>query len=241
MRVIKMKHILLLFPFLVLFASCSKDDPITPNPPVTTYVKVKTGSSFTYEKYDTDSTGAKIAGTTQTIIETILKTDMTWNGKSGVFMVANNDPVEPDTMYYAYESNDDVSLEMNLTDLGLPPLWVKIPVASGNPEVSVVSATTEISPGIIAEVSDSITVSLVGSESMTIKGNAIAVRKMKMNMSVRAMAGGITLYGMTVVMYVYYAPSLGFYAKTEYPAIRDAASGGWSNGSIQTLMDYVLK
>jgi hypothetical protein len=143
-------------------------------------------------------------------------------------------------MYIAYETNNDIALEMQLTDVGLPSLWVKIPVASGGSAVSATSATIEIYPGMMAVVSDSVTVSLVGTENMTVKGNSISVKKMNMNMHILATSAGIPLMDMTVQYYVYYAPSLGFYAKTESPARPDPA-GGWVNGERLLLVDYNLK
>ena len=233
-----MKHLLLPITLLPFLASCSKDDPVTPNPPSTTYVKVIAGSSFTYEKYETDSTGAKVAGTSETITETVLQTDMTRNGKSGVFMVVNNDPTGPDTSYFAYESNNDISLELSFSQSELPPLWVKMPVASGGSVLSSNSVTVEHTPGFVSVLTDSVTVSQVGSQNITVKGSSIATTKMKMSM--RLTATGAIKYSFTVDTYVYYAPSLGYYVKMESAARPDPA-GGWIHGNAQVLTDYTLK
>ncbi|MFZ1730477.1 MAG: hypothetical protein WBQ23_10355 [Bacteroidota bacterium] len=236
-----MNHLILSLTLLFFLASCSeKDEPVTPTDPGTTYARMTAGSSFTFDRYETDSTGATLSGVITTVLDRVLQTDLAYQGKNGVCMIEDSSSSGIDTMYIAYETNNDIAMEMQLTDVGLPPLWVKIPVASGGNAVSAVSTSVEISPGIMATVSDSITVSLVGTENMTVKGNSIAVKKMNMSMHILATSAGIPLMDMTVQYYIYYAPSLGFYSKIEIPARPDLA-GGWVNGERLELVDYNLK
>src|SRR5436309_3381446 len=92
-------------------ASCSKDTPIGTTGE--TFVKVKAGSTFTFDEYSTDSTNAIVAGSRDTMTGTILRTDGAIANMTGVLVVEEKRGQTSDTAYYAYESNGNLSVLTN--------------------------------------------------------------------------------------------------------------------------------
>lgn len=222
---------------LTFLSSCSKDDPVTPAPP-SEFVKVKTGSSFTYDQYATDSTNAMIPGTQLTSVSTVLRTDGAIAGKTGVIVVEDVKSGVHDTTYYAYETNNNVSMFSASPATG-EPMWLTLPVGTGITSVTT-SADSATEQGITTVIRVTMTISLLGTESMTVKGAALSVKKLQLSYHQVMTINGIPLVDAKVEYMLYYASSLGFMAKMTSVPRRDPA-GGWVDGSVQALVDYDLK
>jgi hypothetical protein len=225
-------------PFFILAAfvsSCSKSTS-TSTPP-SDIVKANTGSTFTYDEYSTDSTNAIIVGSRDTMICTILQTSGYMGGKSGVLFVEEKRVSNRDTAYYSYESNNNLSVYVNPSDPSLP-IWETVPTGTG---VTIIRPTTYSFIGIdTTVVNDSTITSLVGTENMIIKGQSVSVKKMQLSFRHATWNSGGGALESKIDNFLYYAPSLGFIAKTSSVA-RPDPFGGWIEGSSQTLIDYTLK
>ncbi len=222
---------------LSFFSSCSKDNPTTPNT-AQQFVKVKPGSTFTFDEYSTDSTNTMIPGSQITSVSTILRTDGAIAGKTGVVVVENARAGALDTTYFTYETNNNVSVLGTSPSTGVP-LWFTLPVGTGVKSIaSSADSATEL--GLTTVARDTITVSLLGTESMTVKGASLSVKKVQLSFHVVMTVNGLIFIDVTGDNLIYYAPTLGFIAKTSFPARQDPG-GGWTEGNVQTLVDYDLK
>lgn len=222
---------------VLLLFSCSKDNPVTPETS-SLFVKVKPGSTFTYDEYSIDSAEATIAGSQHAVVSTVLRTDGAVAGKTGVIVVQNVRGVEMDTSYYAYEANNNLSV---LASDGNPNdgIWETMPTGTGT---AIVRQTEFEFIGIDTSVTrDSTITSFVGTENMNINGQSVEVKKMQMTFRHVVLFNRVKILDVTVNNYLYYAPSLGFFAKTISTARKDPFLGGWIDGVIQTLIDYDLK
>ncbi|HEY3876340.1 MAG TPA: hypothetical protein VGM92_12765 [Candidatus Kapabacteria bacterium] len=217
-----------------LLASCSRD--ASTSPPASEFVQAKAGSTFTFDEYSTDSTNAIIPGARDTMVSTVLRTDSSIDIKSNVLFVEEKRGSARDTAYYAYESNGNLSIYVNPSDPTLP-FWETLPTGTGT---TIVRATTYSLIGFdTTVVNDSTVSSLIGTESITVKGAPLSVKKMLLSFRHATTNSGVTMESVLDET-IYYAPSLGFIAKTSVPS-RPDPFGGWIDGGVQTLMDYDLK
>jgi hypothetical protein len=222
---------------LTLLSSCSKDDTAAPVIP-SEFIKAKTGSSYTFDEYSIDGTNSVIAGSQFASVSTILRTDGVKEGKTGVLFVEDVAKGVRDTSYYVYESNDNISV-LGGSPSAEKPIWLTLPTGTGIQSIaSGADSTTQL--GITSIVDYTITSSLLGTEDMIVKGASLSVKKLKIEYHVVMTISGQLYLDATMENMLYYAPSLGFIAKT-FSASRPDPSGGWIDGTVQTLVDYVLK
>jgi hypothetical protein len=228
------KFILISFVLALGCASCTKDDPITP--PITEFSHTQVGSSYIFGEYATDSTSTVIEGSRDTVVSIVLQTDGSISMKSNVLVVEEKRGDLRDTMYYKYESNNNLSVYVKADgDFGL---WETLPTGTGT---RIVRATDYSFIGIDTNVTwDSTITALVGIENLTIKGQSVSVKKMLMTFRHVVTLNGEPWIDTQVDNFVYYAPSLGMIVKTSSEA-RPDPFGGWINGTSQTLIDYELK
>jgi len=227
------KYLSLLLLASAILSSCGKDTPTSSTPSV--FIHAKAGSTFTFEEYSTDSTNAIITGTRDTFVSTILRTDGLIGGKSGVLVVEEKRMDSKDTMYYFYESNNNFSTLLSAASGS----WFTIPVGTGTPAVTA-TADSSTDQGVTTIVRDSSSITLSGSENVTVKGQAIATTKVKFVLHELITVGGVNFLNASAENLIYYAPSLGFAIKTS-SASRPDPAGGWIDGTYQTLIDHDLK
>ena len=235
LRNIMLKPISLLLILVAFLSSCSKST-LTSTPP-SDFVKVNAGSTFTYDEYSTDSTNMIVAGSRDTMIGTILQTNSYKGVKLGVFFVEEKRGNKRDTSYYAYETNNNFSVDENPSNPSFL-IWETIPTGTGT---TIVRPTTYTFIGIdTTVVHDSTITSLFGTENITIKGQSISVKKMQFSFRHLATTGGVNGVESKIDNILYYAPSIGFIVKTTSVA-RPDPFGGWIDGNSQILIDYNLK
>jgi hypothetical protein len=227
---------------LVLLVSCG-DDPAGPE--MVASIKAKPGNIYRYHTYDTDSSGVAITPARDTSISTVLRTNATYLGKPDVIVVEDSSASGADTLYLGYESNDNVSIVPGLDELGLAPRWLTLPVASAGP-LTVTSRDTLGAGTDTVEITDAaLTATALGSEYMTVKGETIFVQKIRVTMefsrTVNVNGASEVDVDLNYSYYLYYAPALGFIAKTTTPALYDSSTGQWMPGTTVTLYDFELK
>ncbi len=123
------------------FTACADDDPVDPEPE-SKITQPKATSEFIFTEYETEN-GVKIDDTELTMTQTVLETGVEFQGKSNVRKDEERRPGQGqgkgrDTVYVAYESNDDLSLWLDLADDEDPnnPLnagaarWITVPFGS---------------------------------------------------------------------------------------------------------------
>ena len=215
------------------FSSCSKDIPTSTTP--SEFIHVKAGSAFTFDEYSTDSTNTINDGSRDTMISTILRTDGAIGGKSGVLMVEENRGGARDTVYYAYETNENLSYSYPSY-----PTWETIPTGTGLRIVRSTDYSLFSGPDTTA-IHDSTITSLIGTENITIKGQSVSSKKIDLSYRHRETYNGVNGIESQRENFLYYAPSLGLIVKRTSQPFNDPYGRGWVDGSYQMLIDYNLK
>ncbi|HEY3875146.1 MAG TPA: hypothetical protein VGM92_06690 [Candidatus Kapabacteria bacterium] len=231
-----LKHLSLFLCCLLPLASCSKNSPTGPTG--SSFVKAGAGSTFTFDEYSTDSLNAIEPGSRDTLVSTVINTNGSIANKTGVIVVENVRASEHDTSYYAYENDNDVSM-LTMSESTGEPIWMVLPVGTGTTVVTA-SADTMEDLGIVTIVRDSTIASLISSENITVKGQSVSTEKVQLSFREVITVDGVAGIEGKVDNLLYYAPSLGFMAKTTSPS-RSDPGGGWIDGSFQSLIGYDLK
>jgi hypothetical protein len=224
---------------LFSFAACNKSNPVGPGS--SSGVQPKIGSSFTYFEYSIDTTtGQVVPGSTDTSVETVAKTGMSYSGKSNVTMVVSSSIYGLDTSYINYESNGDISSVFSLGFMGSGSSWITIPVASKATNTIALYDTTTYLLGVPTETKASLTASFVDNETVMVGSQSLSVEKIEL-----LVTGTTTTLGVTqtqnIASYGYYAPSIGYIVKSLTPSFVDVTTGTKQEGNGSTLLSYILK
>lgn len=232
--VVSMRTTLLLSLIIIVLSSCSKDNPAAP----VTYVQPKVGSTYYHDYYNTDTTsGMPIASTRDTTIITITEVGTSFMGKSNVAVIQTRDANGTTTNLMNYEANGDVSM-LAITEGSSK--WLLLPVSSKSAQSVTLMDTTIDLYGVSMRSVATVATTYSGTESMTVKGQALSVVKLSQTFTYNVTANTITTTGSTK-NYLYYAPSIGFFAKTEVPIQVSPFDREKQQGQVSTLIDYLLK
>ncbi len=227
------KRLIIFVGIVIVLSSCSKDTPTSSTR--SEFIHAKAGSTFTFDEYSTDSTNAINDGSRDTMISTILRTDGAIGGKSGVLLVEENRSGVRDTVYYAYETNENLSFSYPSF-----PTWETIPTGTGLRIVRSTEYSLFSGPDTTA-IHDSTITSLIGTENVTIKGQSVSVKKLELSYRHRETYDGVNGIESQREIFLYYAPSLGLIIKKTSQSFNDPYGRGWVDGSYQMLIDYNLK
>ena len=229
-----LKQIPLLLLLSVVIVSCKQStSPAGSN--ATTYVQPKTGSTFTFDQYATDTTtGLPVPGTRDTAVQTVVKTGMSYMGKTNVTEIIAFSSIGNDTSYFNYETNNDIS-QYGQWPLTTISFWTILPVASKVANTVTIDTTLADSSGDTTKINAASTSSYVDQETMTVKGVPTNVIKIE-----RVFSGGVPATPF-LNEFFYYAPSLGFVAENLLPVQAAPIGSGLQQGSVSTLIDYTLK
>lgn len=227
-------RITLLLSLIIILSSCSKDNPAAP----VTYVQPKVGSTYYHEDYETDTTsGMPIASSRDTTVTIFTQVGTSFMGKTNVTVLSIEDKNGTSTNYLNYEANGDVSM------YGGPEgslKWLLLPVSSKSTQSLTLADTTIDLYGVSMRTVISMTTSYSGTESMSVKGQALSVVKLNQAITSKVTVDTITTSN-TFNSYIYYAPSIGFIAKTEVPIQLSPFDRSKQNGQVATLIDFILK
>ena len=230
-----LKHLIPALLLAAVISSCTDDTPS--GPPSDSFVRAKAGSSFTYEEYATDSTNAMVAGSRDTTVSTFLQTSATVGGKSGVVVVEDVSRSGRDTTYFAYESNNNVSILA--TDESGAAQWLTFPVGTGT-TITNSSSDTTVEQGMQYVIGQTMTMTAAGNENITANGRTIATKKIRMSYRVTITVDGELMLDLPAEYVYFYAPSLGFFVRGTSQARRDM-TGDWVDGSYRSLISSDLK
>ena len=227
------KRLTILVGIVIVLSSCSKDIPTSTTP--SEFIHAKAGSTFTFDEYSTDSTNAINDGSRDTMISTILRTDGAIGGKSGVLLVEENRAGVRETVYYAYETNENLSYSYPSY-----PTWETIPTGTGLRIVRSTDYSLLSGPDTTA-IHDSTITTLASTENIIIKGQSVSVKKMELSYRHRKTYNGVNGIESQREIFLYYAPTLGLIVKKTSQSFNDPYGRGWVDGSYQMLIDYNLK
>lgn len=221
------------------FAACGEDEP-TNEPPASAITQPKAGSTYTYTEYETEN-GVKDDATEETVTSTILETGLTFEGKSNV--VKDEDSFEDgsrDTAYFAYESNDDISIwfdagEESDGDPDDPfgsaePRWITFPFgAKQNNTYTVLSNDS---------VNATLTTSYLRTEKGIVNGEERDVWVGQMQISATLTPSIGPQLTLTQTVEISFMPSIGNLFRSE--STMNNFIGGGTSGEVRQLVSFSL-
>jgi hypothetical protein len=230
--------------FSVVMIGCSDSGTTTTE---TKPVTPKAGSSYTYQKHTADSTsGGSMMTTDSQVVATIVSSGLTVHGHDNVITSYDN----WDTVYYAIESNGDVSLYVDKFSafgysIANPNPWLTFPFGSKSDSIQVVTVDTNISVGglpIAIQVRG--VMHYNGTETLTGSTSASGgVATFALNITASA-AGGFVKFSVLGNQRLAYDPSIGnYFHYTKDLTVPDVAAAGITGGTQhteKTLVSYNL-
>lgn len=220
-----------------------KDDPASPSGgDVNTdaIVAPKQGSTYTYAMYETDSTNKKVPGSDQTVVYTVVATNLSLGGKSNVLLFVS-DRSEPDSGYVYYESNGDVSIYQGSDEGGMEVFsWIKLPFVSRSTINVTLIDTTINEGGISGKIKVTSQTTGTGSEKITVGSEEFKANKAtwKLDATFPFFGASLTTSSTTTLSFV---PKIGFWVKEEGKSTGSLSGVGGTNGEVWTLTSYSLK
>lgn len=234
------KQILPLVVLAFVLVSCS-DTPSDPGVPTTTTVP-KTGSTFTFETVQTDtSTGAPIESTRRDGTSTITATGLSYMGRSTAVKFTSEDNGTTAEGYINYPSDGDFEmLQAASVPGGLRYAWARVPVKSKGTATTVLYDSTMAISGFVYRNTMSAIYEFVGTESLVTPAGTFEVARLKQITRIYFNFNG-SESTQELVGYIYYSYKLGFPIKTDYSLMRISSSGAATTGVLSVLKSYDLK
>ncbi len=230
-----MKNLLLFVAAALVIASCSNTTEPTPEAPSMKVPGV--GSTFTFDAYDTDDKDAKIPGTDSAFTESVVASNVSYEGKTGVWAVVGE---TSDTTFYCYDTNKDLLIgggaaaDELLGDLK----WLRLPITTGSALTDTVMSTQDFN-GIPVELVVVITRNRVGDDQATVGTESIKTVKLTMNINITIKALGQVVDQSATSSTLWYAPSLGAMIRRVTSA--NTRDGEVEPGTVEMLKSYSLK
>jgi hypothetical protein len=221
------------------------------------------GSMFMFSNHQTDSLGNTIPATQTQTTRTILNTNATIAGKSGVvqFLEAG------DTISMKYEANGDVQLlqpattypnaafpapaGLALPNVTVPARWLLFGLGSKTPQtVPGYDTTVSVSMSglplpIVVTVNATGNTAYIGTEDLVIAGETIPTQKALLTVNANFSAALLFSGSTTTVDTVWFAPKLGMFirdeAKTSAQLPPQFGTSGPMGGKASVMTGYTMK
>lgn len=214
------------------------DDPSTLTPP-------KAGSTFTSTQQNQDEDRAPV-GSPVTRTDSLVATNLTVGGKTAVYAFSDG----TNTMYYRYEANGDVSVNIKTNyfqlagdewyDFAFTTEWFTVPFTTKTSRNDTLAKVQNYGPGSVkVPMSVNAVSDHMGPESVTIGGQAFTAQKAEttINVTIGSLLSKVRVQWSFV-------PKLGYFSKHDFviqPNTFFGSSDIYAGGSVSTLTSYSLK
>lgn len=238
-----MKHLLVLCALATILVSCS-NNTVTPEPSALNIPA--TGSTYTFQMYNTDSLDVKIPDSDITSRDNVVASGITFRGKSGVWVIASESVDRDslpytDTTYFCVDQNNDVLVYGQDSSSG--DLWMRLPVSSGIAFKDSTSSIDEID-GVQFEQRLVVAATRIGEDQVTIGTTTIKAVKISLNIRIKIVLLGQVVSEVALPSTVWYAPSLGNIVRMQQPPLNSTDGSGLDLnlfGEYKILTSYTLK
>jgi hypothetical protein len=215
-----------------VITSCS--DPSEPDPTSVTYKVPGTGSTYTFNTYDTDDQGMKTPGSEKERVESVIATNAVVDNSVGVWVVKG-----ADTAYFRIDQFNDVQMRVGgVNDAFFNTAWIRLPYSSGVPSTAYVMDKTT-NNGVVYETMKSITAERMTLQSFPINGTSVPAYEFKITYSIVVKGNESIESDQRAITYVWFAPSLGMVLRRVTPS--QEYFGVKRGGHIEELTGYTLK
>jgi hypothetical protein len=202
----------------------------------------KAGSTYTFHSVDIDSLGGQVLGSDRTFMDSVMETDLSYNGKNRVMKLTRieDDFILGGEEYFNFEPNGDISEFVDFGSfLSFPSLWITFPIQSRQAKTYTIFDTTLIVGGTSTRLTSTITVSYAGMSTMTIHDSTLTLIKVKILSTNKAVPDPQQVSA-SAIAYFYFAPSIGYIAQS-YQEPYKISDQPYHNGEDIRLVDYVLR
>lgn len=224
-----------------VLVSCS-DDPTDPNPGGGMLTMPKTGSTFTYEYVQIDtSNGLPIEASRKQMVATIGASGISYAGRDNCVKMSTVDNGTTTDSYFSYPSSGDLDLyQAASTSGGMRYKWTTIPTKSKGSITTLLYDTTMMVGPLEYYNSFSVVNEYVGAETITLPAGTLEAVRIKQIIKIY-MKIGSSLSEQEIEGYFHVAPALGVPVKYDYAIMRKSSSGAPTSGAIMELQSYDLK
>lgn len=225
--------------FLPFLSSCG-DDPSDPGGNVDANIGI--GSTFTLAAYYTDSDGAIIESSRDTVISTLTKIHPTLKGQSNVYEFTS----KFGSTYLAYGSNGDLQLlfQVSLNSGVKDSVWLRLPVSSGDEVSQELTRNQQANGPAVVISTTTYNAKRTGTDNMTVGSKSLTVQQTEATIELKteyvingAQQESFSIYNNIAVDY---APEIN-YPTLQKTSITDDEGGSAGPGSYAVLIDYDLK
>jgi hypothetical protein len=216
-----------LFFIAFLAASCASDNPVAPENAITRIPGV--GSRFTFDSRLLDSNGVTIPGETTTASHVVVSINGSFAGRTGVwFLEEDTHSALRDSLHLCLDTNNDVL--MHVRSDNDTAVWIRFPVQSGT-----MFEYSELDTSSSIKVKFTYTTERIGTETITVAGQAIATVKLTFAIASSGIQDGAEIETRSVTTW-WYAPSLGVFVRKQTPA-----GFIFADESIEELTSFTLR
>jgi hypothetical protein len=201
------------------------------------------GSTYTYNVFETDASGAAVAGTEQIEVDEIVDAGITYEGKSNVFVVMEGSIPS----YYAIESNGDISAYISPAQGGpfgaLVGGWKTMPYGSKKTNVTLMTQDTTINdPQFPVPITAKIkqTASYAGESTLVLNGVSYVVENVTLTTSVDLVAVIVPVGNITNTVQAGFIRAIGYQANFD-SQLESTVQGFEGGGSRKKLKSFVKK
>lgn len=227
---------------LISFQGC-RSDPTSPGADTAAF-SPRVGSTYTFEEFDVDKSGTKIAGTEKPSTITVGGTGLSFFGRTGVASLGSGVP--SDSMWIVQESNGDLSMlvpgqtgtHSGSEYVQSPTLWITYPFGSKTGKRVVVDFdTTATLNGVLVSFSVRHTVEYSGSEEVQVGSETLTAQKVT-EVIHRVDSDKTGSYGATYTSTFWYVPTIGFFVRIDGMRVDESGNDDrWR----AVLKSYVLQ
>lgn len=233
-----MKNLLAIALICITLSACSSDDTVSPTEP-TGPRRPAVGSSFTYEGSQLDAAGNKKPGTDFEAIHTVIDSNLTILGKSGVWALRVTGPTGADTIYQCLDANNDLLQYTEFGDAEGPAVWVRFPITTTADSRDSLSQTQDFN-GFPLQVTYLLNVKKLGEVTVTVGNESIKAVNMTLSLTVKGTILGQEVVNATINQNAQYAPSIGAFVLNAANE-QTLTAGNVIEGFSQKLKAYSLK
>lgn len=232
-------------------SSSSKNDPSSSNTGSGGNVVPKQGSTYTYNLYQTDSTGAKVPGTDTTIIASVTASGIAFHGETNVYQVedggmTNSFSSQSNGDMKFYPDSNGIAAALNGMANASVTSWLTFFTGShikGDLTFYDTTITQSITfQGVPVSLSFGITGTTGYLSQETIQVGTTAFDCAKVHVKIKIVINAVIISGTVLIDNIFwYSPKLGYFAKEVTTNSGMSMFGLPASGTVQTLTSYQLK
>jgi hypothetical protein len=195
----------------VSIAACSEDSTTAPPDGTATGGSPKAGSTYRFVRFEADTTGASIPGSSDTATTTLVATSAQLAGESSVSVFVQGS----DTTLLHQASSGDVQYYPKWAG-AIRSGWITLPIATkATTEKTLRDTTVDLGGGATARASVTMSVGYVSSEKVVVAGESLDAHRVRIRIiEINPLSAELNLVD-TTTQTLLYAPKIGYFARLE--------------------------